>query len=433
MINYIIIKIINTNKQNKFKLLSDNNYLTIIINIYNLNNYKLFSLIQKISNIISICDNIKTIYIIFDKTIQTEITHNKILTKLNDVLYKYEIDFFNYIKIINTEDISIQLMHELFLYKDITLKPNKSPKLYVNYILSRIPETYQYKLFNINKITDTHLTFPLIKAVGAGSINDSYFIHIFPQNKLLESNTQNKFTIYLIGKSVTFDSGGYNIKSEMSNIHEMKIDMIGSGILISVLNLIKLTNIDIHILLPVVENIIGSRATIPGNIVNSMSGKTVEIINTDAEGRLCIVDALDYIQLELTPDYNNCLILDIATLTGNVENITTYVSSIGINNTRGNKYLKHLIKIGENIGEYIDTIKLRKEYLDLLTDTHVADIKNVNTSFSCDCIIAGAFMNYFINHKIPWVHLDIASVSFKNDEVLSYGVHLIYQFIKTLI
>ena len=94
MINYIIIKIINTNKQNKFKLLSDNNYLTIIINIYNLNNYKLFSWIQKIHNIISIYDNIKTIYIIFDKTIQTEITHNKILTKLNDVLHKYEIDFF---------------------------------------------------------------------------------------------------------------------------------------------------------------------------------------------------------------------------------------------------------------------------------------------------------------------------------------------------
>uniref|UniRef100_A0A6C0H7P9 Cytosol aminopeptidase domain-containing protein n=1 Tax=viral metagenome TaxID=1070528 RepID=A0A6C0H7P9_9ZZZZ len=428
MINYITIKIINIHNHNKFELLNDTNNLNIIINIYNLNNYKIFSWIQKINNIISIYNNIKTIYIIFDENIKTELIHNKILTKLNDVLYKYEIDFFNYIKIINTGDISVNLMYELFLYKDITMKPNKTPKTYVEYILSRIPKKYQYKIFDINKITNSNLTFPLTKAVGAGSMHDSYFIHIFPQNQL-----ENKFTIYLIGKSVTFDSGGYNLKSERSNIHDMNKDMIGSGILISVLNLIESTNINIHILLPVVENSIGSTASIPGSIVKSMSGKTVEIINTDAEGRLCIVDALDYIQLELAPKYDNCLILDIATLTGNVETITTYVSSIGLNNKRGKKYLNLLIKIGEHIGEYIDTIKLRKDYLDLLTCTHVADIKNINTSFSCDCILAGAFMNYFIYHKIPWVHLDIASVSVKDGCVLSYGVNLLYQFIKILI
>ena len=409
--NNFNIKIINKNSKNNF--IFNNNQ--IIINILNLTNYNIFKLILKINNIIKNYEEIIKINIYFENITDNKIIF-KILSWIHNILYKY---FTKKIEICN--NLYNTFFNELNLYKDICMNPNKNPDIYLEYIKSRIPLNYKYNEFNINKIQSE--LFPLTRAVGNGSQYNSYFIHIYPEyiNKKLKN-------IFLVGKAVTFDSGGLNLKNR--NMADMKIDMIGSAILISVLNLLELEKLDkkynIHILLPIVENMIGNCAIRPGMTIKTMCNKIVEIGNTDAEGRLCLVDAFDYIKLL---KLNNSIILDIATLTGNTINISNGFSSICFSNNLGQKYLNNLIDIGEEIGEYVDTIKIRNEYLDQL-ESPVANINSINEDCKAGSTLAAAFLQYFIPEDIPWIHMDVASCVFKNNMVLSYGINLLYNFLQ---
>ena len=213
--------------------------------------------------------------------------------------------------------------------------------------------------------------------------------------------------------------------------------MIGSAIIISVLNLLVASEFDtkynIHLLIPIVENMIGNTAIRPGMVVQTSNGKTVEIINTDAEGRLCLVDAINYVNLVLIKhkNPNNCLIIDIATLTGNTDSITSGISALSMCNDKAHEYNDELIYLGERIGEYVDFLKIRKEYLDMLKSS-IADIKNVNYDIKAGCVLGGTFLHYFVNDIIPWIHLDVASAAIDNEKVLSYGINLLYEFIKNL-
>ena len=130
-------------------------------------------------------------------------------------------------------------------------------------------------------------------------------------------------------------------------------------------------------------------------------------------------------------NYENSIVIDIATLTGNVTSITNDISSICTSNNKGFTYIRELFNIGNEIGEYVDYIKIRNEYKDLLSST-VADIKNTSNLHRADCIIAASFLNYFINKKIPWVHIDLGGSIFKNEKVLSYGIYLMYKFINNI-
>jgi len=407
--------ILSNKKYKNLKIKNNKDTVIIKLNINNINN---------INNIIILYNNIDKVNINF-KDISNELLINKIMTQLHNILYDYnkKIDYeFN-----NIDNKYIFIYNELDKYKNIVMDPNKNQKTYLKYIESRIPKNYEKKIFNLN---ETKL-FPLTKSVGEASIHDSYFVHIYPK----KYNPNNK-TLFLIGKSVTFDTGGLDLKPSR-HMSDMKTDMIGSAILISVLNILVNNNIDInyniHILAPIVENVIGAKATKPGMVIKSMNNIKIEITNTDAEGRLCIVDAIEYINLYLLKDINinNCLILDIATLTGNASLITNGISSIILCNNKGTKYLKQITDIGENIEEYVDTIKLRNNYVELLKSP-VADIKSVNLNIKSDCIMAGAFLNYFINKDIPWLHLDVASCTFFNEKPVSYGINLLYEFIKNL-
>jgi leucyl aminopeptidase len=414
------------NNKERIQILNKNEGLKIILNINKLDNYELIKLIYKIEKILSVFREIIKINIVFENDLNIKL----ILSKLNNILYKYypitkKIKIDMHKSIDSRKKNYINFMNELFLYKDISMNPNKNPDLYLKYVISRIPKSHKYRLFNINKTN----IFPLTKAVGLGSNYKSYFIHIYP--KKINKNNKN---IFCIGKAVTYDSGGMNLKSR--GMEDMKIDMIGSAILISVLNLIyfdKEILSNIHLLIPIVENMIGPNATKPGSTVKSLNGKIVEIINTDAEGRLCIVDAINYCQQidSLKYNNNNNLILDIATLTGNTEYITGSISSICTSNENGYNYALKLIDIGKNNSEYVDYLKIRKEYLEFL-ESEVGDIKNVNKNEKFGCMLGAIFINYFVNEKIPWIHLDIASCVFKNNKVLSYGINLLYEFIQKL-
>jgi leucyl aminopeptidase len=408
------IFIINTNLGNENFILKIDSYVNVIINIYNLCNYKINNNIKKINKIIDIYNKISNINIYFYNVTCS----NKLVTQFHDVLYNYKKKYI--IKLFNCTRISKLLLNELFLYKNIVMDPNKNPDTYLKYIVSRIPNNYNVKIFNANISSQ----FPLTKAVGMGSKYNSYFVHIFDNKLSYDKN------LYLIGKAITFDTGGLNLKSGFFG--DMKVDMIGSGILISVINLLCKNNIstnyNIHLLLPIAENMIGNNALRPGMVLNTLSNKTIEINNTDAEGRLCIVDSIEYAFQFIK---NNDIIIDIATLTGNTDAISSGISSIGISNVKGEQLLNKLIIIGEDIGEYLDKIKIRHEYMDLLK-SNVADIKNCNENDAAGCIVAGAFLNYFIDNIVPWIHIDLGCSTFTNDNILSYGVNLLYEFIKQL-
>lgn len=395
--------------------------IIIKINISNLTNYQLVNNINKINDLIKIYDKIKRINIVFDVKIDLPVV-NKILTKLSDNLYKYY-SITKEIKLYQIENESIKLMEELTRYKNIVMDPNKNPDTYLEYIKSNVPTNY-----NINITKTSNQMFPLTYAVGLGSNYSSYFVHINPKN-----SNENNPDIFLIGKGVTYDAGGLNLK--LGAMDDMKIDMTGSAIIFSVLRLLSANILDsklnIHLLIPVVENMISSKSFKPGSTIKTMGGKVVEVSNTDAEGRLCIVDCIDWINMKLVKNKNKSLIIDIATLTGNTMNITSGISSLVMSNELGTKLADKLINIGEQVGEYLDYLKIRTEYLDYLKSP-VADIKNLNSNNKAGCIIGGTFIHYFTDEQIPWIHIDLGVATFVNSMVLSYGVNLLYEFIKKI-
>jgi leucyl aminopeptidase len=411
----------------KFILKTDIDNVYIIINVFNLSHYELNKELDKMYDIIKIYNKIINIYIDFDKKFE-EYEVNKIITKLNDVLYNYYPNT-KKIKLLNVTEDSKNMMEELIKYKDIVMDPNKNPSTYLSYITSRIPKNYNYKVYEINKLDTKY--FPLTRAVGSASTFDNYFVHIYPNQY-----KPNKKNIFLVGKAVTFDSGGLNLK--LQGMENMKNDMTGSAIILSVLQLLNLNQIDkelnIHLLIPIVENMIGPKGVRPGMVIKSMKNKKIEIINTDAEGRLCLVDAFDFVHINLLDKLNpaDCLLLDIATLTGNTLQITSGISSIGMCNDKGQNYLDDIVNIGEDIGEYVDYLKIRPEYLDMLK-SNVADIKNIDMSIKSGCVLAGTFLNHFVDKNIPWVHLDVGVTTFSDYGPNSYGINLLYQFIKKLI
>jgi leucyl aminopeptidase len=358
-------------------------------------------------------------YIIF-KDIDT-IFCNNILTRLHNIIYQYYPNN-TIIKIYNTTSETKLLLDELKLYKDIMMDPNKNPDTYLEYVLGRIPETHYYDKYDILKTT-VNKDFPLTSCVGMGSSYNAYFVHIKP--KISNKNMD----IYLVGKAITYDSGGLDLKSHRMN--EMKTDMGGSAVILSVLNLLK-TSHNIHLIIPIVENMISNTATRPGMVIKSISGKLVEIADTDAEGRLCLAEGIEFVN-KLITNPTNTLIIDIATLTGNTTSVTNGVSSIIMGNKLGRKYIDQIIQTGEDVMEYVDYLQLRNQYNKYLS-SNVADISNHShdDSVKCGSILGGTFIKYFTRDDIPWIHMDVASNLFVDNMATSYGINLLYSFIERL-
>ena len=383
--------------------------------------YEITYNINKIKKILGTFSNINSYIITFDKRISNKYI-NIITTKLHDILYCYYPSHSSII-LKNVLEYTNNMVKELTQYKDTIMDPNKTPDTFLKYVLSRLPKQYKADVFKIKK-TSTKM-FTLTQCVGMGSQYNAYFVHIKPKN--IKPKGMN---IYMVGKSVTYDSGGMNIK--IHDMEEMKTDMTGGSIIVSVLNLLKDTPHNIHLLLPIVENMIGSTATKPGMVVTTMNNIKVEIIDTDAEGRLCIADAMEYISLNLIKNKReNNIVINIATLTGNACKITNSVSSLIMGNKKSMKYIEKFIKIGDEIGEYMDFLKLRKEYIDLLK-SQVGDIMNINTKVQSDCIMGGVFINYFIDEMIPLIHIDLGCMTFIDKMANSYGINLLYNFINML-
>jgi leucyl aminopeptidase len=264
---------------------------------------------------------------------------------------------------------------------------------YLKYIKNNIQSNIKVTVLDEKKLKDKGCN--LILGVNQGSQNKPLMVILEYKN----DPTPNK-TIALIGKGVMFDSGGYNIKK--GNMNYMKTDMAGSAIIYGIFKLLSHNKVKGHYigLLPLVENILDSNSIKPGDILKSYSGKTVEIIDTDAEGRLIMADALSY-----SKNYNPYLCIDIATLTGQVSSIFDNKSSVIMGNN--NKYIQKMITAGIINNEKLWELPMWEEYVDM-TRSNIADFKNYTYESKASTIMAGAFLSNFIPEKSNWIHLDIA-------------------------
>jgi leucyl aminopeptidase len=268
--------------------------------------------------------------------------------------------------------------------------------------------------------------FDAVLSVGRGSINKP--VVIITEYKPKATKTVD---IALVGKGITFDSGGLSIKPS-TNLHYMKSDMGGAAVVLGVVELIAKLKLNINIVGIVcsAENAVGSDSYRPGDVINSYSGKTIEIIDTDAEGRLVLADGLSYAVKNIKPEY----LINLATLTGSV------VRTLGFHAagmfTNNEEMAKTTSDIGYKVHERVWQLPLFEDYeSDLHSD--VADIRNFSGNPLAGATNAAKFLEAFTEDHKKWMHLDIAGVSFgsspyaKMKSASGYGIQLITEFIKS--
>ncbi len=237
------------------------------------------------------------------------------------------------------------------------------------------------------------------------------------------------FDIGLVGKGVTFDSGGISLKPG-AGMGDMKQDMSGAAVVTATIKSLakQKTPVNVVGIIGLVENMPSGSATRPGDIVTSMSGQTVEILNTDAEGRLVLGDCLWYLQTQ----FGVKKIIDLATLTGAVAHVFgTEYAGIFAND---DKLADALIKAGETSGEKLWRLPMCEAYNKMI-DSPIADMKNIGSAFAGGST-AACFLGRFIQKDVKWAHLDIAGVDNETKDTplvpkgaTAFGVRLLNAFL----
>jgi leucyl aminopeptidase len=239
----------------------------------------------------------------------------------------------------------------------------------------------------------------------------------------------NSQPLAFVGKGVTFDTGGISIKPA-AGMGDMKWDMAGSAVVIGLMRLLAARNAPVNAVgvVGLVENMPSGTAQRPGDIVTSMSGQTIEVLNTDAEGRLVLADALWYCQDRFKPR----LIIDLATLTGAV--------IVALGHHRAGMFSNHdeladrLVEAGKAVGEQVWRLPLDESY-DREIDSDAADVKNIGGGRAAGSIIGAQFLQRFVN-DVPWAHLDIAGTAWSTKDAptvpkgaTAFGVRLLDRFV----
>ena len=309
--------------------------------------------------------------------------------------------------------------HSVFWVRDLINTPalDKSPEEFINKVRELVDssgievEVYDQKWLEENN-------FGGVLGVGKGSDRPPYFL-------VGKYNSKAKYQVSLIGKGVLFDTGGYSLKSP-AGMETMKTDMSGAASAWGVINIIARTNQDIGLTVytPIVENMVSGSAIRPGDVLKTRNGKTIEVMNTDAEGRLIMSDALAF-AAETNPD----LICDIATLTG-----ASYVAlglDIGAIFSNNSDLEKKFIESAKNTNENFHPLPLFDGYRNLI-DSDLADMKNTGGRFG-GAITAALLLKEFIGEN-DWIHLDIAGPARSDNRkgATGFGVLSLYEFFKNL-
>ena len=238
-----------------------------------------------------------------------------------------------------------------------------------------------------------------------------------------------KKPIAFIGKGVSFDTGGVSLKPA-GGMEEMKYDMGGSGVVIGLMKTLALRKAKANVIgvVGLVENHIGNMATRPSDVVKSYSGQTIEVLNTDAEGRLVLADALWYTQEKYKPE----LMVDLATLTGAIIiAIGNEYAGLFSNNDKLSKQLEDAGKIED---EKLWRFPLHDKF-DKMINSPIADMQNISSGRGAGSITAAQFLQRFVN-KVPWAHLDIAGTTWSKTNLptspkgaTAFGVKLLNKFV----
>jgi leucyl aminopeptidase len=279
------------------------------------------------------------------------------------------------------------------------------------------------EVWNKKKIEAMHLAGLL--AVNRGSAEEPRFIVI----RYRPAGKRRK-KVALIGKGITFDSGGLSLKPAKS-METMKLDMAGGAAIIGAMSRLPELGFPVEVTgyIPTTDNLPGGSAQKPGDIIRYLNGKTIEVLNTDAEGRLILADGLALAAKE-KPDY----MINLATLTGAcMVALGTEIAGIFSNNQA---LAEALIRSGRESGEKLWQLPLVKEYRDEIKSS-VADMKNIGGSYG-GAITAALILQEFVD-GVPWAHLDIAGPAFAEKEMLTsakggtgFGVRTLLRFLSTL-
>ncbi|MBI5916737.1 MAG: leucyl aminopeptidase [Bacteroidetes bacterium] len=286
---------------------------------------------------------------------------------------------------------------------------------------------YEVKIFNEKEIHA--LGLHALISVNRGSENPPAFIVLEYKPK---GNRPLK-KIGLVGKGVTFDTGGLSIKPS-TNMHYMKSDMGGAAAVMGTIEMAAKLQLPLHVIgvIPATENSVDAMSTKPGDVIGSYQGKTIEVIDTDAEGRLILADGLTYAVRNFEPD----VLIDLATLTGScIRTLGTYAGGLFSNN---DDLVGQLISASEKTGERLWRLPLWDDYKKELK-SDVADLKNFSGNPSAGAITAAKFLEEFIEKHPAWAHMDIAGVAVSDSEFSSqksatgFGIRLLIEYLTSLV
>ena len=313
-----------------------------------------------------------------------------------------------------------------FYTRDLVSEPGNilHPDEYAKRLHSLKKVGLKVTVFNEKKLKK--LGMHSLLGVGMGSVRGSYLV-------TMEWNglKKNSKPLAFVGKGVTFDTGGYSLKPAKF-MEDMTYDMAGSAAVVGLMKTLALRKARINAVgvVGLVENMVSGVAQRPGDIVKSYSGKTIEVLNTDAEGRLVLADALTYTEKKFKPKF----IIDLATLTGAI--IVSLGSEYAGLFSNDDKLSKQIINAGKIVNEKLWRMPLHKNY-DKLINSKNADMQNINYIGGAGSTTAAQFLQRFILNKTPWAHLDIAGMAFSkyggslnSGGATGFGVRLLNQLIE---
>ncbi|MBA1339338.1 MAG: leucyl aminopeptidase [Pelagibacterales bacterium] len=288
-----------------------------------------------------------------------------------------------------------------FYARDLVSEPGNilHPDEYAKRLNSLRKDGLKVNIYDENKLKK--LGMNALLGVGQGSTKGSYLV-------TMEWNgaKNNSKPLAFVGKGVTFDTGGYSLKPAKF-MEDMTYDMAGSAAVVGLLKNLALRKAKINAVgvVGLVENMVSGDAQRPGDIVKSYSGKTIEVLNTDAEGRLVLADALTFTEKKFKPKF----MIDLATLTGAI--IVSLGSEYAGLFSNDDELSKKILNAGEKVEEKLWRMPLHKNY-DKLMNSKNADMQNINYVGGAGSTTAAQFLQRFILNKTPWAHLDIAGMAF---------------------
>ncbi len=313
-----------------------------------------------------------------------------------------------------------------FYARDLVSEPGNilHPDEYAKRLKSLSKDGLKINIYDEKKLKK--LGMHALLGVGQGSVRGSYLV-------TMEWNgaKNNSKPLAFVGKGVCFDTGGYSLKPARF-MEDMTYDMAGSATVVGLMKSLALRKAKVNAVgvVGLVENMVSGNAQRPGDIVKSYSGKTIEILNTDAEGRLVLADALTFTEKKFKPKF----IVDLATLTGAI--IVCLGSEYAGLFSNDDELSKQIYLAGEKVEEKVWRMPLHKNY-DKLMNSKNADMQNINYIGGAGSTTAAQFLQRFILNKTPWAHLDIAGMAFSkyggalnSSGATGFGVRLLNQLVE---